>query len=539
MCVIRWSFLATVGASAEHATGGLPYTDLRRFGGTVGSYGVSCKAHAPGSDVKDEVDWAPIMAAPRDQGDCGSCYNFAAIAVMEASTHVDLNQTVELSEMQLVDCAATDLDVILPNPSRPEDDTHPEFHVVGGCAGGWSSVALKHFTQSGVDNNAAKCACSRSSYAYAGDSKPRCYGQTSTETSPCFHENGEKYREPIEQCQSESCDCALPGGSVEDCYEVVAGNRSHVDILKEVLNQRPIAISVNARPLQKEEFNDPSYSGVVPAEAVRCGHGRIDHAVVAVGYGKDDQGREYWKIRNSWGAKWAEAGYVRVEIVDDEEGSLCLNTDAILGVYPKMTSAPEPEEPTIAPVESTTLEPTIAPVESTTEEPTIAPVEPTTQEPTTGPVEPTTQEPTIAPVEPTTQEPTTAPVEPTTQEPTIAPVDPTPSPEEPTTPEPTIAPVHPTLAPKSCRACLTFCAPCQACAEGPDGTFMFGSCEKCWHCWDWGDDELEDEDDDMDKDCDALHKDHDWDDDEVRCLNNDHEDCRACWAHLGEMSVFV
>jgi hypothetical protein len=83
------------------------------------------------------------------------------------------------------------------------------------------------------------------------------------------------------------------------------------------------------------------------------------------------------------------------------------------------------------------------------------------------------------------------------------------------------------------------CAPCQECADGPDGSFAFGKCEKCWHCWDWDDDELEDDDKHMDKDCDALHKKHDWDDEEVRCLNNDHEDCRACWDQFGQVAVFV
>jgi len=196
---------------------------------------------------------------------------------------------------------------------------------------------------------------------------------------------------------------------------------------------------------------------------------------------------------------------------------------------------PTTQEPTTAPLEPTTLEPTIPPMEPTTQEPTAAPVEPTTvpvepttQEPTTPPVEPpvepTTQEPTTAPLGPTTLEPTIPPMEPTTQEPTTAPVEPT-----------TIAPVGPTPSPERCHSCLTICAPCKECTEGPDGSFAFGNCEKCWHCWDWDDDELEDDDDDMDKDCDALHKKHDWDDDEVRCLTQDHEDCRACWAELGEV----
>jgi len=50
----------------------------------------------------------------------------------------------------------------------------------------------------------------------------------------------------------------------------------------------------------------------------------INHGMVAIGYGVNDEGMEYAIVRNSWGTFWGESGYVKVKIgTDDPEGGLC------------------------------------------------------------------------------------------------------------------------------------------------------------------------------------------------------------------------
>jgi C1A family cysteine protease len=62
----------------------------------------------------------------------------------------------------------------------------------------------------------------------------------------------------------------------------------------------PVSICLDA-----SDWN--SYTGGV---VTSCGN-NVNHAVQAVGV--DDSSSGYWKIRNSWGASWGEAGYIRLK----------------------------------------------------------------------------------------------------------------------------------------------------------------------------------------------------------------------------------
>lgn len=59
-------------------------------------------------EAPKNIDWRKLGAvnAPKDQGQCGSCWAFSTVAALEGAHFVATKELVSLSEQQLVDCSS-------------------------------------------------------------------------------------------------------------------------------------------------------------------------------------------------------------------------------------------------------------------------------------------------------------------------------------------------------------------------------------------------------------------------------------------------
>jgi len=60
-------------------------------------------------------------------------------------------------------------------------------------------------------------------------------------------------------------------------------------------------------------------SGVV--NSASCGT-QLDHAITAVGYGTSN-GQQYYIVRNSWGPRWGEQGYINIATQSGSSAGIC------------------------------------------------------------------------------------------------------------------------------------------------------------------------------------------------------------------------
>ena len=101
-------------------------------------------------------------------------------------------------------------------------------------------------------------------------------------------------------------------------------NPNEEALKKAVATIGPISVAIDASSQEFMSYksgvlNIPNYS-----------YKELNHAVLVVGYGHcEETGLDYWLVKNSWGSKWGDNGYIKIA---RNMGNMC--SIAMAAFYP-------------------------------------------------------------------------------------------------------------------------------------------------------------------------------------------------------------
>ena len=234
-----------------------------------------------------------ILPPVRNQGLCGACWAFTAVANTEASVRIATGrQAVHLSTQELLDC---------------------DRFYDRGCDGGNPMFAMAYITINGLSSAA--------DYPYTELQTPP---QPEDGMPPSAASSSSSASKPAVVCQRR--ERLLAARASIDYFRVLPTRRESA--IKAALLDGPVSVGVCGHDL-----SFLFYSGGIYDEPSCCEV--QNHAMLLVGYDTDSQtGKDYFIAQNSWGKLWGEKGFMRLAMRGDGDIGQCaiaLNPSQTMG----------------------------------------------------------------------------------------------------------------------------------------------------------------------------------------------------------------
>jgi cathepsin L len=86
--------------------------------------------------------------------------------------------------------------------------------------------------------------------------------------------------------------------------DILAGNET--DLMIALATVGPVSVAIDASHTSFQFYHEGVY------DEPQCDPESLDHGVLAVGYGVEEDGSEFWIVKNSWGLTWGLNGYIKM-----------------------------------------------------------------------------------------------------------------------------------------------------------------------------------------------------------------------------------
>ena len=136
-------------------------------------------------------------------------------------------------------------------------------------------------------------------------------------TSPLMLTDDYPYTSGVDGHNGDCLYHVLDGKVVAEGQMKVAADTNSI---KAAIAQQPVAAAVAS-----DNYAFSHYVSGVITDPLLCPGKYIDHAVTLVGYGNDEVAGGYYIVRNSWGDKWGDHGYLKIGMLDDAYGICGIN----------------------------------------------------------------------------------------------------------------------------------------------------------------------------------------------------------------------